>query len=244
MVKKIKKELYEFKVFFYALPASVTALLVLTVFSMNLLANKSINMPFSWMALDCGTLISWIVFLIMDTVTKHFGPKAATELSVFAIILNTVFCIIFFLASLIPGVWGESAGSDIINIAINKTFGGTWYVLLGSTIAFLISAVVNNFSNYGIGKIFKKNPDAFYAYFLRVYISTAIGQFVDNFTFSFLVGRVFFGWSIIQCVGSAATTMIAELLFELLFAHFGFKICRKWKNQELGKEYFELRKNV
>lgn len=69
---------------------------------------------------------------------------------------------------------------DVINTALDATVAGTWYVLAGSTLAFVASAVINNFANFGIGKLFKSNPDGATAFFLRSYVSTAIGQFADN----------------------------------------------------------------
>ncbi|MDY5937614.1 MAG: VUT family protein, partial [Bacilli bacterium] len=68
---------------------------------------------------------------------------------------------------------------------------------MGSTIAFLLSAFVNNFLNYLVGKLFKKHPDGFLAYASRTYISTAIGQFVDNLTFTLIVSHFFFGWTML-----------------------------------------------
>lgn len=93
-------------------------------------------------------------------------------------------CLVFYLGSLIPGIWGESYvdGSEtVINTALNHTFGGTWYVLLGSTIAFFVSAVVNNFVNWYIGRTIRKDQAS--PSMLQTYISTGIGQFVDNLIF-------------------------------------------------------------
>lgn len=243
MGRRIKNEFLQFKLLLRSVPAVVTVFFVLSVFSMNLLANKSINLPVSWLALDCGIIVSWFAFLTMDMVTKHFGPKAATQLSVFAIVVNLVFCLIMFLGSLIPGAWGESfveQGGEQINGALDNTFGGTWYVLAGSTLAFIVSAIVNNFTNAGIGLAFRKNPDGAVAYFLRSYVSTAIGQFVDNIIFALVVSHVFFGWTILQCVTCALTGMVAELLCEVLFSGIGYSVCRRWKKEEVGKEYFKF----
>lgn len=243
MAEKFKKEFSEFKLLLRSVPAPVTVFFVLSVFAMNLLANKSINLPVSWLALDCGIIVSWFAFLTMDVVTKHFGPKAATMLSLFAIVVNLAFCLIMFLGSLIPGVWGESfveSGGDRINTALDNTFGGTWYVLLGSTAAFVASSVINNFANAGIGFAFKKNPDGAAAYFMRSYVSTAVGQFADNMIFALIVSHNFFGWTILQCVTCALTGMVAELLFEVVFSGFGYGVCRKWKKENVGKEYFEF----
>lgn len=240
MIQKIKKEFSEMKILLRSIPSFVLALFVLSVIAMNLLANKSITLPVDWLALDCGILFSWLAFLTMDIMTKHFGPKVATKITILVAIINLFFCLIFFLASLIPGVWGESyvEGSEtIINSALNHTFGGIWYVLLGSSIAFIGSAVVNIFCNWALGKLFKK--DNFGAFAGRSYISTALGQFVDNLIFALIVSHFFFGWSILQCFTCALTGMIVELLCEVVFSPLGYAICKDWKKNHVGELYFQ-----
>lgn len=244
MLKRIKKEFNEFRVLLKCVPTVVVVLFIMSVFSMNLLANKSISIPWEWLALDCGIFVSWFAFFTMDIVTKHFGPKAANELTVLAIVVNLGFCLLLFIGSVVPGMWGQSYvdGSEgLINGALNSTFGGTWYVVLGSTAAFLISAIVNNFLNFAIGRLFKKNPDGLNAYVLRTYVSTAVGQFVDNLTFALLVSHFFFGWTLLQCVTCALTGMLAELLCEGIFFYPGFAITRRWKKNAVGTEYLKLK---
>ena len=244
MKEKIKREWNEFCALLKGVPTVVVVLFIMAVFSMNLLANKSIDLPFSWLALDCGIIVSWFVFFTMDIVTKHFGPKAANELTVLAIIINLMFCLFLFIGSVIPGIWGEAyvEGSEsTIITALDNTFGGTWYVVLGSTAAFLISAIVNNFTNFGIGKLFKRNPDGMAAFVCRTYVSTAIGQFIDNLTFALIVSHFFFGWSMLQCVTCALTGMVAELLFEAVFFYPAFRITKRWKEKCVGGEYLCLR---
>ena len=108
MRQKLQKEWSEFLLLIRSIPAVTLTLFVMSVFSMNLLANKSISLPFSWLALDCGLIVSWFAFLTMDVITRHFGPKAATEISVLAIGCNLIFCALFYAGSQIPGAWGES----------------------------------------------------------------------------------------------------------------------------------------
>lgn len=273
MSQKLKTELHEFELLLRSVPPAITVLFVMSVFAMNLLANKSVALPFDWLALDCGIIVSWLSFLTMDMIVRHFGPKAATELSIFAILLNLFWCMIFYIASMIPGSWGESyvAGSEaLLNSALDNTFGGTWYVLAGSTAAFLLSSVVNNFVNWGIGKrlgdcnlvdrgvsdhssVDRGVSDhssvdrgsgrrGFGSYALRSYLSTAIAQFVDNLTFALLVSHIFFGWSLLQCVTCSLTGMVVELLCEVGFSFFGYRICRGWEKKRVGEEYFKYRK--
>lgn len=244
MKLKIKKEWNEFCALMKSVPSLVVVLFAISVFSMNLLANKSVNLPWDWLALDCGIFVSWFVFFTMDIVTKHFGPKAANSLTVLAIAINLLFCLLLFIGSVVPGTWGESyvEGSEqVINGALDNTFGGTWYVVFGSTAAFLISAIVNNFTNFGIGRLFKRNPDSLGAFVLRTYVSTAVGQFIDNLTFALLVSHFFFGWTLLQCITCALTGMVAELLCEAVFFYPAYKITRRWKKSGVGEQYFKLR---
>ena len=209
-------------------PLTVT-LLVLSVVGMNLLANKSINTGVPWLALDCGILFSWLTFLSMDILTRCCGPRAATALSFAALALNLLMAGIFYLASLIPGVWGESFvdGSEgVINLALNNTFGGTWFIIIGSSVAFAVSAVINNYLNHGIGKLLVKK-EGFGNFAARAYISTFIAQFADNLIFALLVSRLFFGWTMVQCLTCALTGAVIELLSEVVFSPLGYRMTRQ-----------------
>lgn len=243
MKRTIQNFFQETKLLLSSVPPITFAVFLLSVFAMNLLANKSIDIPVGWLALDCGITVSWVSFLCMDMLTKRFGPKAATTLSVFAALLNLVMCLLLYLASLIPGTWGafyDFGEEAVVNSALDSTFGGTWYVLLGSAAAFIVSAFINNFSNYFIGKIFKKNPDGFLAYACRTYVSTAVGQFADNLVFALIVSHFFFGWTLLQCVTCAATGMVAELLIEAVFSPIGYRVCKRWTEKGVGEDYLKL----
>ena len=136
MIKMIKHEWLEYKILMRCVPATVVTLFVVSVICMNLLANKTL-LQLDWIALDGGILISWLSFMCMDIITKHFGPKASNTISILAAGINLLTCLIFFVASAIP-----SNASDFS--AFDGIFGGTWFILMGSTIAFLASAVINN----------------------------------------------------------------------------------------------------
>lgn len=246
MLTRLKRELDEFVTLLKSVPPVTVAIFTVSLIAMNLLANKSVDMPTElgrYLALDCGFLVSWGAFLAMDVLTKHYGPKAATELSIFALILNLLCAFLFFLGSVVPGNWSASFDSgnvDGVNTALDYTFRGSWYVVFGSALAFAISAFVNNFLNFGIGKLFKKNPDGALAYYTRSYVSTAVGQFADNLVFAITVSYVFFGWDVLQCFMCAVTGMIIELLCEALFSPIGYALCKKWKHTGVGKTYLAL----
>ena len=55
-MNRIKTEVKEVSVLLRSIPSLTMTLFIVSVITMNLLANKSINLPFSFMALDCGKL--------------------------------------------------------------------------------------------------------------------------------------------------------------------------------------------
>lgn len=235
---KLQKEITELKMLLRAIPATVVTLFVVSVVCMNLLANKTL-LQLDWIALDGGILISWLSFMCMDIITKHFGPKASNSITVLAVMINLLTCLIFFVASVIPSNAGDYD-------AFNGIFGGTWFILLGSTIAFLASALINNMLNFIIGKSFRKNPDGKLAYAMRTYISTFIGQFLDNFIFSVIVFIFFapifwngFHWTWLQCAMCALTGAVAELIMEIVFSPIGYRITKKWQRESVGIEYLQ-----
>lgn len=240
-IQKIQQDFIETKLLLRSIPSAVVALFVISVVTMNLLANKTI-INLSWLAIDGGILISWLSFMSMDIVTKHFGPKASTKMSIFAITVNLLICLIFYIVSVIP-----TPNNDYS--AFNGIIGGTWFILLSSTIAFLSSAIINNFLNWAIGRVFKKNPDGRIAYMTRTYVSTLVGQFFDNLIFAILAFMIFapiywdgFSWSFIQCVTCSLTGALLELMMEIFFSPIGYRLCKKWKKENVGEVYFNYLK--
>ncbi len=234
----LRRERKELSLLMRCVPSSVVTLFVVSVICMNLLANKTL-IQLEWIALDGGILISWLSFMCMDIITKHFGPRASNRISVLAAAINLLSCLIFFAASVIP-----SNAKDYT--AFDEIFGGTWFILLGSTTAFLCSAVINNMLNHAIGCAFKKDPDSRSAYAMRTYVSTFIGQYLDNFIFSVIVfvgfAPVFwdgFHWTVLQCATCALTGAAAELIMEMMFSPIGYRIVKKWRENKVGSEYVE-----
>jgi uncharacterized PurR-regulated membrane protein YhhQ (DUF165 family) len=166
----------------------------------------------------------------MDVVTKGFGQRTATTLSIFALGINLFVSLIFCLCSIIPTETDYSG--------FNTIFGGTWFILLSSSIAFLLSAIVNNSVNESIGRYFRKNPDGKLAYITRSYVSTFIGQFVDNFVFAGLTFMVFapiywdgFSWTLPQCITCSLIGAVLELIMEVIFSPLGYELLKKWRRE-------------
>lgn len=235
----MKKFIEEIKILMRNIPGLIIGIFFVSVVCMNILANKTIlNLPF--LAIDGGIVLGWVTFLCMDVVTIYFGPKASTYLSISAILCNLFVAIIFKIIAIIPTLDDFSAFNSII--------GGTWFILLGSTIASIVSSITNNFLNYLIGRFFKKK--SMLEYMSRSYISTFVGQFIDNLTFAIIVFMFFapiywngFRWTLTQSVNCSLLGAIVELVIQVIFSPIGYNIVQKWEKDKVGKEYIEYKKH-
>ena len=212
-----------------SVPTAVTVIFCLAVIVMNFLSRITlVSLP--WLALNAGILVSWVAFLFMDVITKHYGAWAGNLLSILAICANLLCCLVCFAIS---QIWRHPA------------LDMKWSLLLASTIAYVISALTNNYTNIFIGRRFTANPDGRLAFAVRSFVSTFLSQILDNFLFVFLAfvvlcripGAFPVQWTVPQCVGASVLCAVFELLTEMVFAPLGYHISRRWKQQGVGEEY-------
>ncbi len=238
----IRREWADYTLLLRNIPSLVVSLFILSVVCMNLLANKEL-VSFRYLALDCGFTLSWVSFLCMDMICKRFGAKAAVKISLLALFVNLCAFLLFHLLSHAPGMWGEFYSyadsspekAQLANDALNATFGGTWYVVLGSAIAMFVSSFVNSAANHWISR--RTVSRNFRNFAIRSFPSTMLAQFIDNFLFACIVSHIFFGWTMTQVLVCSLTGAVMELLCEIVFSPLGYRICRAWESQGVGKEY-------
>lgn len=239
-MKYLRSELKDYRILLRNVPSMVISVFILSVVCMNLVAGKELFSS-KYFCINCGLALSWISFLCMDCICKRFGAKASIKVSLLAMFVNVVTVGIFWMLSMTPGRWAayysasDPAVGEYINAGLNSTFGSAWYVVLGSAIAMLLSSVVNAVLNELIGK--KVDKGGYSGFAVRSFISTAVGQWVDNFVFSALVSHVFFGWNWTQVLICSTTSMVIELIAEAVFSPVGYKISKGWEKEGIGVEY-------
>lgn len=238
MISKTKSLLNDYKVLLRNIPALVTVAFVLGTVVMNLAASKIIFNAWN-VAVTGGFILSWLPFLCMDTVTKRFGARASIMLNVLSAVGNVL--VVLFLA-IVAAIPTEQPYPEF-----NYIFGSVWFIVLSSTVAFVVSGVINSLLNAAVGKLFKKNPDSGLAFFIRSYVSTFVGQALDNFIFIAGVYVVFapIFWDmeplpILTCCGTAILGGFFELLVEVVFSPIGLRIVRSWDKNNVGYEYIKL----
>ena len=77
----------------------------------------------------------------------------------------------------------------------------------------------------------------FRSYAVASYVSTMVGQFVDNFVFAmlflFALGYITF----LGAVMMAAVGAVVELLCQIVLSPVGYKISEGWRKRGVGEEY-------
>lgn len=209
----------------------VLTVLVLSVVSMNLLANKELIRT-EWVALDCGFILSWIPFLIMDAVCRAHGGRTAAGISLLAIGINLILFAVFKLIMLTPGMWGAyyDTGMTEVNDALNRTIGGSSWIVMGSAVAMAASSLTNSGVNMAVASLLRK--DNYGAFAVRSFVSTAVSQFVDNLVFALLVSVPLFGWNMKQALMCSAVAAGFELCVEIAFSAFGYKLSLQMKPKD------------
>ena len=239
MLKKVrnwlKRDWKETKVLFRVIPAFPFAVLCCALIAMNILANKTIVNE-SWIALDAGIAVSWISFLAGDMLVKRFGPKAAFKVSIAAILVQLMAVCLLAVGGALP--WGTNA--DPIT-GFDSLFCSTSLIwpLCSGTFAFIVAMLVDTFLNWAIFSRLR-DKKSFKSYAVASYVSTAAGQFVDNFvfglTFTFAAGYVSFSslW-MFAAIGAAV-----ELLCQVILSPIGYKIAESWRKNKVGQAYVDL----
>ena len=236
----IRGEMEDYGILLRNIPSLVISLFIVSVILMNLLANKEL-FSVRYLALDCGFALSWISFLCMDMICKRFGAKAAAKISILALFINLCVVLVFKLLSMTPGMWGEyySTGMPEVNDALNATFGGSWYVVLGSSTAMLCAAICNSLINHTVAQHLRIG--GYKAFAARSFVSTGIAQFVDNFVFATIVSLHFFGWTWTQVIFCSLTGAVMELLCEVVFSPMGYKVSENWEKENVGAQYLRYK---
>ena len=237
MGTKIKSLVEDYKVLLRNVPALVTVAFVCGTIAMNLMASKIILNAWN-VAITGGFILSWLPFLCMDTTAKRFGARAAIMLNILSAVGNVLFVILFAIVAAIP--------TETPYAEFNYIYGSVWFIVVASTVAFVISGIVNSLLNSAIGKLFK-NKTSVAEFSARSFISTFVGQAVDNFLFIWLLYGVFapIFWGtdpipILTCVGTAIVGGLFELLAEVVLSPVGYKIVKNWESDKVGQEYVDL----
>jgi len=239
MISKTKSLVADYKLLLDSVPALVTTIFCIGSCWMNIAAGKVIFNAFN-VAITGGFLASFLPFLCLDMVSKRFGARAAILLNLLSAACNTVFVLGLSLVAAIP--------TEQDYTSFNTVLGGVWFITLSSIVAFVLSGVANSLLNSAIGKLFNNKTSAI-EFATRSFVSTFVGQALDNFIFIagvyVIFAPIFWGMDplpIKTCLGTAIVGGFFELLCEVVTAPIGYRVVKNWERDGIGRDYIEKHK--
>ncbi len=242
----MKKFLKSYVDAFKSVPAWLIALSVVTTVLMNLLANKTLYSDGVYLSIDCGLMVSWVMFLVMDIATQRYGGKASFAITIFDVLVALAMSGIMVGVAAIPesSVSGWFMGDEAAG-SLNGLIGNNYLVILTSLFAFICSSGVDILSNVTIGKLFNKTKTfegeankrtfkGFIVYFFRAYGSTFLSQLTDNLVFQGIAYPLLFTipCSPLSIFLGALLAAVVELVAEFAFAPVGYLAITKKKKEE------------
>ena len=251
----LKDEAHETRVLFKGLPSIPFAAVCISFILMNLLATVALYNEW-WIAGDVGIIVSWIAFLFGDMFVKRYGAKGAIKIQIAALAVALVtFGILAAGSAIETALYGSYIATgeyypmlSLFSWEFNIDTGMvTLWTLGSSALAFIVANIFNAVVSRFILVRFKQRT-SFKAYATAAYISTFIGQFVDNMifasTFTFIASRIgLWGMSPVTVLGivmCSFTGALLELIFEVVFSPIGFKVAERWRKEGVGAEYIAL----
>ena len=221
---------------FKKVPNWLIGLSAVTTILMNIVANKTLFSDSSLFSVDCGIVVSWVMFLVMDIATQKYGGKASFSITIFDVLVSLSMSGLMCIVSIIPETsvsgWFQTQEAST---ALNNLIGNIYLVVITSLFAFICASVVDIISNLTLGKwlnnlsLFKgegnkRTVKGFFIYIIRAYGSTFLSQFVDNLVFMIIAYPLLFNMScsVSSILLGAFLVSIAELVVELIFAPIGY----------------------
>lgn len=178
--------------------------------------------------LTAGVLLWPIVFVMTDVINEYFGKRGVKFLSYLTVgLILYAFVMIYLAMGLSPNDWWQNQSGIVPNspeasipnmdMAYNKVMGQGIWIILGSTVAFLVGQILDVFVFQkirrwtGEGKIW-----------LRATGSTLVSQFVDSFVVLIIAFYIGSDWDLtrvlaIGCVNYAYKFFMAIVLTPVIY---------------------------
>ena len=179
-----------------------TSSILLNIYCMKVLAVKTFVVG------DCGIVVSWIIFLTNNLLTKNYGEKNTIKVIKVSNCIGFVVPVVSYLLTLLPVPTDYQDASD----AFSMIFSSSLRVITASSIAYFVGNVFYT-------KMVSKNKN-------NIFISM-LGQLIDNFIFAILAFAPIhlsqYEMRMIDIVKSAIFGAVVESILERIFLFFVYR---------------------
>lgn len=187
--------------------------------------------PFDWTIfgvkglgfnLTAGVILWPVIFVMTDIINEYFGVSRVKFLSYLTVVLILFsFVMIYGAISLTPNAWwqeragiiaGDEANSlDNMNLAFKKIMGQGLWIIIGSTVAFLIGQVVDVLVFHKIRSYTGESK-----MWLRATGSTLVSQFIDSFVVLIIAFYIGSDWELVRVLSIGTVNYIYKFFIAIL----------------------------
>lgn len=177
------------------------------------------NLGFS---LTAGVILWPIIFVMTDIINEYFGLRGVRFLSYMTVILILFgFGMIYLAMAVAPDLWWDTvSGIDEIdegrsitsmNIAFQKIMGQGLWIIIGSTIAFLIGQIIDVHVFHRIRKWTGEQK-----VWLRATGSTLVSQFIDSFVVLIIAFYIGSDWDLVRVLAIGTVNYVYKFVLAIL----------------------------
>ena len=187
--------------------------------------------PFDWTILGVeghafnltvGVILWPVIFIMTDIINEYFGMKRVKFLSYMTVgLILFSFVMIYGAIYIAPNEWWTSVrgvdASDTsnsianMNLAFRKIMGQGLWIIIGSTVAFLIGQVVDVIVFQKIRKVTGEKK-----IWLRATGSTLVSQFIDSYVVLLIAFWIGSDWELVRVLAIGTMNYIYKFVVAIL----------------------------
>lgn len=216
--------------------------------------------PMNWTILDVeglgfnlttGVILWPIIFVMTDIINEYFGIQRVKFLSYMTVgFILFAFSVIYLAIYVTPNTWwtdssgihdnpAQSIGN--MNLAFKKVMGQGLWIIVGSTVAFLIGQIVDVFVFQKIRRITGEGK-----IWLRATGSTLISQFIDSYVVLLIAFWIGSDWELVRVLAIGSVNYIYKFVVAILLTpaiYLAHNIIDRYLGEDLAQEMKALATN-
>lgn len=172
--------------------------------------------------LTAGVILWPVIFIMTDIINEYFGVKRVKFLSYMTVgLILFAFVMIYGAIYITPNDWwanisgvddsNASHSVNNMNLAFRKIMGQGLWIIIGSTVAFLVGQVVDVFVFQKIRKITGEKK-----VWLRATGSTLVSQFIDSYVVLLIAFWIGSDWELVRVLAIGTVNYIYKFVVAIL----------------------------
>ena len=187
--------------------------------------------PFDWTIfgveglgfnLTAGVILWPVIFIMTDIINEYFGVKRVRFLSYMTVgLILFAFMMIYGAIHITPNEWWTSvSGIDAkdnfnsisnMNLAYGKIMGQGLWIIIGSTVAFLVGQIVDVFVFQKIRTITGEKK-----LWLRATGSTLVSQFIDSYVVLIIAFWIGSDWELVRVLAIGSVNYVYKFVVAII----------------------------